>query len=167
MFWYFVLLLLVGVICDSCHTTVELNQSLKLNYCKNLALTILRNTNFHHWACASTLNSSMFLLQSGDWYASHWFKYQTVIHYLFWFWLFMLKLTKYWPLSLNNICIGDILWISGCRDMVIMFTGLLSVVISVKSGSDCIWHPDLWLVEPAAPAPWLVDWGMFVLTAAL
>ena len=86
------------------------------------------------------------------------------ITYIYLFWqLSMLKFTKYWPLSLNNIWIGDILWIiSGCcRDIVAMFTGLLVDVISVKSGNDCIWldvlgAPVIWLVKGCKLELWLV-----------
>ena len=55
------------------------------------------------------------------------------------------KLTKYCPLSLNKICIGDILWITsagGCLAMVSIDLGppgfLLDEVMSVKSGRDCM-----------------------------
>ena len=89
----------------------------------------------------------------------------------------MLKLTKYWPLSLNSIWMGDILSnISGGRldDKVIILwifcselTGLLSDVASERSGREMLlagtggtlatgWKLLLWLrilMSPDNPTP--------------
>ena len=139
-----------------------------------LRQTFQRNTNFKSGSRPSFQNS----YQDDECKTKHKsgpFKFVYLVassELILWFYLFCwlllskLKLTKYWPLSLNKIWMGDILSIiSGCLDIVIIdVTGLLNDVMSVKSGKDCIWlFPEFWLVRGCKLVLWLViGWKLWL-----